>query len=381
MVLTDEKNYQDIAAAIREKNGTEETYKPAEMAAAIAAIETGGGELPEEAYLITGDCKYRFAFDGWNWYIESFGNKIETKNISNGSYMFYNSANLSHISFELNFPQSTINISNMFEGCHKLEQIPKINNCKPSTTESLFENCQYMRYYPEDLEEWFDWSYIDGLATNYAGSTSGIFAYNYSLRKLPVEMLRHCNKYANGSYTSYYAMAQNCYALDELTNIPVLYRDVAKTNNMFSSSFSRLTRAKNITFETDNGVPYSATWKTQTLDISSDVGYNYVKGNFYNSGITENTKIKDAETYQALKDNINSYVANDSSYSRYNRTSAVNTINSLPDTSAYLATAGGTNTIKFKGVAGALTDGGAINTMTEEEIAVATAKGWTVSFV
>jgi hypothetical protein len=62
-------------------------------------------------------------------------------------------------------------------------------------------------------------------------------------------------------------------------------------------------------------------------------------------------------------------------YARYNHDSAVNTINSLPDTSAY-----GTNTIKFRGIAGSATDGGAINTLTEEEIAVATAKGWTVSF-
>ena len=68
-------------------------------------------------------------------------------------------------------------------------------------------------------------------------------------------------------------------------------------------------------------------------------------------------------------------------YSRYNHDSAVATINSLPDTSAYLATAGGTNTIKFSGAAGSATDGGAINTLTEEEIAVATAKGWTCSFV
>ena len=64
------------------------------------------------------------------------------------------------------------------------------------------------------------------------------------------------------------------------------------------------------------------------------------------------------------------------SYSRYNHDSAVETINSLPDTSAY-----GTNTIKFKGSAGSATDGGAINTLTEEEIAVATAKGWTVSLI
>ena len=68
-------------------------------------------------------------------------------------------------------------------------------------------------------------------------------------------------------------------------------------------------------------------------------------------------------------------------FSRYNHDSAVATINSLPDTSAYLATKGGTNTIKFYGVLGALTDGGAINTLTEQEIAVAAAKGWTVTFV
>ena len=48
---------------------------------------------------------------------------------------------------------------------------------------------------------------------------------------------------------------------------------------------------------------------------------------------------------------------------------------------AVKATAGGTNTIKFNGAAGSATDGGAINTLTEEEIAVATAKGWTVSLV
>jgi hypothetical protein len=67
------------------------------------------------------------------------------------------------------------------------------------------------------------------------------------------------------------------------------------------------------------------------------------------------------------------------SYCRYNHDSAVNTINSLPDTSAYLAEKGGTNTIKFRGTLGSKTDGGAINTLTEEEIAVATAKGWTVT--
>ena len=118
------------------------------------------------------------------------------------------------------------------------------------------------------------------------------------------------------------------------------------------------------------------------MDMSSSLGYTqgldaYIVG--YNSGITMDKKVVDDATYQALK-NDPDWWAYDYKYSRYNHDSAVNTINSLPDTSAYLATAGGTNTIKFRGDAGSKTDGGAINTMTEEEIAVATAKGWTVSF-
>jgi hypothetical protein len=99
-----------------------------------------------------------------------------------------------------------------------------------------------------------------------------------------------------------------------------------------------------------------------------------------NSGITADKEVKDDATYQALK-NDPDWFTQKLEYSRYNHDSAVATINSLPDTSAYLATAGGTNTIKFKGAAGSATDGGAINTLTEEEIAVAIAKGWTVTLV
>ena len=37
--LTDSSNYQAIAEAIRAKNGSDETYTPEEMAAAVMAIE------------------------------------------------------------------------------------------------------------------------------------------------------------------------------------------------------------------------------------------------------------------------------------------------------------------------------------------------------
>ena len=45
---------------------------------------------------------------------------------------------------------------------------------------------------------------------------------------------------------------------------------------------------------------------------------------------------------------------------------------------SYLATAGGTNTIHFRSNSGRYTDAGPISNLTAEEIAVATAKGWTV---
>jgi hypothetical protein len=151
------------------------------------------------------------------------------------------------------------------------------------------------------------------------------------------------------------------------------------TSNAFSNFGAFCYRLKNITFALqENGTPYVMNWKKQTIDLTLSVGYSNVKENILrsNTGITADKEVKDDATYQALKDD-NDWFTCDINYSRYNHDSAVATINSLPDTS----TAGGTNTIKFKGQAGALTDGGAINTLTEEEIAVATAKGWTVSFV
>lgn len=41
-VYTNSKYYHDIADAIREKNGTENTYTPAEMANAILALDASG---------------------------------------------------------------------------------------------------------------------------------------------------------------------------------------------------------------------------------------------------------------------------------------------------------------------------------------------------
>jgi hypothetical protein len=179
-----------------------------------------------------------------------------------------------------------------------------------------------------------------------------------------------------------YETARSCLCLDEIVGMPIPHTG-AYTSNVVSNMVSGCTRLQRFTFKTPNGQPYIVSWKGQTLDFSS-VGYasSTIENDIVNlnSGITTAKRVETAAQYEALKNDPDWYALK-IEYSRYNHDSAVETINSLPDTSAYLAANGGTNTVKFKSAAGSLTDGGAINTLTEEEIAVAAAKGWTVTLV
>ena len=149
------------------------------------------------------------------------------------------------------------------------------------------------------------------------------------------------------------------------------------SSNAFYLTFTRCSRLKDLIFETNEGVPYTRKWIGQTIDLGNNVGFassaSHITG--YSSGITNATKVTDDASYQALKDNPD-YWTTLKQYSRYNKQSALRTIQSLPDVSG-----GNSNTIKFLGDSGSATDGGAINTLTEEEIALATSKGWTVTFV
>ena len=210
-----------------------------------------------------------------------------------------------------------------------------------------------------------------------------MFSGCYSLRSIPMNLIKSGNPYSYNSYSYYPSGFYSCYALDELINLPIPYTKATWTSNAFVNTFYDCYRLKNVIFALNDGVPYTVTWKSQVIDLSSSyIGYVKISNFllYFNSGIKSSKQVTDDASYQALKNDPDWWTMK-VEYSRYNHDSAVNTINSLPDTSAYLATAGGTNTIKFKGQAGASTDGGAINTLTEEEIAVAAAKGWTVTLV
>ena len=342
------------------------------------------GSPPESAFVISGNCSYRFANDGWNWFIEQYGDRITTKDISNAQYMFFVISKITEIPFDLNFSSSSSyhDLNSIFKSCGNLTQVHKLNNVKMYDTQYMFENCYRLRTIPDDIADTWDWSYLESQTWSYTGKQSYMFNNCYSLRSVPMNLIKSGNPYIYYSYSYYYNGFNCCYTLDELINLPIPYTKATWTDNAFYNTFYYCSRLKKATFALNNGVPYTVTWKSQVINLSDYVGYFHYEKDIldYNSGITADKKVTDDASYQLLKNDPDWFTTN-VAYSRYNHDSAVATINSLPDTSAYLATAGGTNTIKFKGQAGASTDGGAINTLTEEEIAVAAAKGWTVTLV
>ena len=409
-VLVKEQYLKDVAEAIRAKNETDNTYTPGEMAAAIGElktdfvteplevtengvytpgdgvdgfnkvtvdIESSGVELPPEAFEISGDASYKFAYTAWNWYIDALSDKITTKDLSEANYMFYYNTDIEEIPFELNFSYPddivTSDIENMFSNCKKLKTVPKFNNCRVKNRNNLFSNCSALEEIPSDFASGFDWSYTDNLTNgSYLAGAKEMFNGCSSLRSIPMDFIAHNNRVINYSYCTYYGAFTGCTVLDELVNLPVICRDAKWTSNAFYNTFKNCGRLKDMIFETqEDGTPYEAKWKGQTIDLTTVGYYGSLK-------FIEGKQVTNDETYQALK-NDPDWWTTAVAYSRYNHDSAVRTINSLPDTSAYLATAGGTNTIKFSKKGGMSTDGGAAELLTEEEIAVATAKGWTVS--
>lgn len=373
-VFIQEDTLTNIANAIREKDGTTEPIAPQNMADAISNISTN-----IEPILITGNCREYFKGSGGTLLVDIAGNQITTANITEAQSMFSNNQ-CEEIPFEINFADnlaSNFASIEMFAGCSNLKTPPKLNNYYNRNSEGMFSSCVRIREFPEDYFKDWKWSSHE---SSY-NTPKRMFSGCRSLRKLPSSLITNFWGDFGGSYNPHYQALYGCYCLDEIKGLVVSPGTIS--SNIYYETFGMCERLKSLTFETNlDGTPKIAKWKSQSISLASALGYASRIADIlnYNSGITADKEVKDDTTYQALKNDPDWFSCN-MNYSRYNHDSAVETINSLPDTSAYLATAGGTNTITFKGASGALTDGGAINTLTEEEIAVATVKGWTVSFV
>ena len=385
MALTDKLTA--IGNAIREKTGGTDLLTLDQMPTEIANIQGGGGDFPSEITIPNttgGNTAKVFNYRGnIDWFIDL---KIPTKFlVYDPGFQFSDSCqslgDASHLTFIL-YGGSCF--GNFFYQCFNMPAMPNIYFTKQGAyyLNSHFEGCRKLKTIPEDYFYVKNENGMVDLNTPILSSSANfnfnsLFCDCYSLRNLP--KLPFDIPDNKSPYFAY--MFFECFVLDKIEDFLVPLKMTSSDD--FYRTFWYCSRLKNLTFKTNSdGPPKTANWKNQTIDLTYYVGYASSVSNItrYNSGITADKQVSDDATYQALKDDPD-YWTTDINYSRYNHNSAVNTINSLPDTSAYLTANGGTNTIQFKGASGASTDGGAINTLTEEEIAVATAKGWTVSLI
>ena len=350
-----EESLTALGNAIRAKIGSEELLEfPKGMIDVIDSFIL----VPEEALVIEGNCDYRFANNNSKWLIDLYGDKIISNKITKADYMFQNATKLEEIPFELIF-SAKITPVGLFSSCISLKKLPKITNLAGGA--SLFSDCRKLVS--------LNGNKLENPTGSFMAST--MFANCYSLRSIEGFFDNIPDIIQGNSIYGMYNVFTNCYSMDELTNLPYIYSTYGASYS-FGNCFSYCCHVKEITFR--GGTTVKAADKSAYLDLYAYVGYAPTDSYLVGTGFKENTRVTNDETYQALKDNPDWWTTN-IAYSRYNHNSAVNTLNSLPDCSA-LST---TNTIKFRGASGSATDGGAINTLTEEEIAVATAKGWTVT--
>ena len=356
-----------IGDAVRAKTGDTNKLTLDEMATKIQGIAPG----PTTSDLtITGDCMYRFANGGWDWVIEKYSNQITTHNITNIDGMFSHS-NVDRIPFSINLSNnqnSGFSMDKVFFVCLNLTELPYIENAVPKSMQ-YFSSSNSIQQIPENYFDNWNWNIMKNMTGQFEGLADYLFNNCPKLRKLPLAWLANMNPKIYYSYSYFYGGFGECQDLDELLELPIPYTGVW-TGNAFRSFCGNAYRIKNITFAPTG----PKKWKNQEIDLNYHQGYGRA------NSIGRDKRVVDDATYAALK-NDPDWWTEDVAYSRYNHDSAVATINSLPDTSEYLATSGGVNIIKFRGAAGEKTDGGAINTLTAEEIAVAAAKGWTVALV
>lgn len=389
-VLVNKDTLTTIADSVRLKLGEETNpnaagftkYTPMELANKINnEMPLAKDAIPNRAKHLTGNCTSLFATGNWDWFIEQCGEEITTEGIIYADNMF-NGSNVKSIPFDLNCAYDCL-VSELFYNCVNLEHLPNITG-RLINFYSFLYNCFRIREIPEQWATGIDWDYIN-TATQWSDCRiANFFQSCYSLRSIPKVLIKRLYS-ASDSNNSFNYMFSSCVSLEEIEGFrgpnTTLIRNCLN-NFGYCHRLGRLI----FDYEDENtNTPRTENWKSQIIDLTNGVGYahyGYSKDNIvnYNSGITADKEVKDDATYQALKNDADWFTGK-VEYSRYNHDSAVETINSLPDTSAYLAANDGTNTIKFTGAAGSATDGGAINTLTEAEIAVAAAKGWTVSFV
>ena len=365
----------NIADAIRAKKSSTDTYTPAEMATAISSIETGGGggELTEEDLTFTGDLRYFNYYGRMGKLIKKCGSKMRFNDVTNLMYAFSGNDSLNS-----DFSNWTINLykcdlTSCFESQSYITAFPKFQGTVTSLQRLFLSNAQ-RESIPDDLFP-ADTKFICKATNN---NYYGIFQDCWVLKKLPLwfkNMTFTVDKDTNySSYSSvYYNTFNCCYDLKELT-LPIFPAPAKLKSNCFMHTFQSVSRMRKFIFAPPPTGNEAVLWTKQTINLADgECGYA--------PNTSSSKAIYDDATYNLYKNDPDAR-AKKLEYSFYNHDSAVETIKSLPYAQFVdIPQSQLQNVIKFYGKSGEKTDGGAINTLTAEEIAIATNKGWTVSFV
>ena len=353
-----------IANAIRSKTGKTEQLSLDNMVTEIEGIQTGGGGREPIELNLSDRISYSFR-ESWKEIFEN--NFISKINVS----VVKSDASEKSARY---FLSETSTITE--------EMLPPINMDIWCSSDTILD-CSFLFYNNKKIRNYNKVTVTERSFNGFC-EFSDIFNSNYYLKEAPiwVKQLAFKHPYSSSGLTSaYYELYYHCYSLDKAI-LPVAYY---ATGNLLSNIFYKNFHLGSIKFATEeNGTPIDVTWtwRNQSLDLSTtDANIGYLNTDYNTSWdierFTAAKKVTDLASYEALKDDPD-WWSSDVNFSRYNHDSAVETINSLPNVAAKEGNTG--NTIKFKGIMGSGYNK-AINTLTSEEIAVAAAKGWTVTLV
>ncbi len=363
----------------------------------ITGTMTSGGSLP--SFTFSGDISY-FNYCGvWNNVIEALGDNLTLSGVTDAEWAFGSDTIGNRPStfptISLTKPTQNnsgfgIDLNSLYRNAQNLTSVPTITASSTvyAYIMGMFNGCYRLTSISADN---FNWLKGFGERISYdidkINSYPGIFYSCYRLRTIDENFwakLQNSGSNATRTYIYLVNAVNSCFTLDEFNYPHLAGVNIADENkgNIFTGTFSRCFRLKTINLNTsgstyDNAIYSNLNTTYQpTIDLTNYVGYAENWVNLANYGIPEGKEVIDATTYAELK-NDPDWWTKSVAYSRYNHDSAVVTLNSLPS----FKDSNGKGVIKFKGEAGSATDGGAINTLTDAEIAVATAKSWTVTLV
>ena len=364
----------NIADAIRAKKSSTDTYTPAEMATAISSIETGGGGGPTaEDLTFTGNLCYFNYYGRMSKLIKKYGSQMSFNGVTNLDSAFMGNDPLNSDYSNWTIDLYKCNLAKCFASHGSITAFPKLQGTVTSLA-NLFSSSDTLESISDDLFS----TGTEFICKEFEHKYDGIFDGCNHLKKLPlwfINMTFTVDKNLNyNRYSSFYfRVFSGCHDLKELT-LPIFPAPAKLRDDCFICAFDSVYSMRKFIFAPPPAGNEAVLWTKQTINLA-----DWQTG--YNPSASGSKVIYNDETYNLYKNDPDAR-ARTLEYSFYNHDAALETIKSLPYTQFVdIPDSELQNVIKFYGKSGEKTDGGAINTLTTTEIAIATNKNWTVSFV